>query len=178
MKSLTFNFYLVIVIMIASCLALTSCLNSGQNSVSEISQLDQKKAEAIRTVNEIFENAKCNTGGIRSILKSAKKASANFDTYVYLAQMASEFGYHTVAFVKIARYASTAKVETDYYRQLADLSVMKLSETLSIVDLAKEVSKLRISTSPKLDNKIREMRETANFKTLEEARLYNSKLVN
>jgi hypothetical protein len=152
---------------------MVSCGQSGKSEAMRNRQNEQKKLEAIERVSQICDRAVVNQGGIKSILEFSKKASTNFETFVYLAEMANEFGYHTEAFVSIAQYASQAKVETGYFKQLADISVMKLSETNKIEALAGEIAKLKTSTSPEIEKAMQELEGTANFKTLDEAKAYN-----
>jgi hypothetical protein len=175
MRTLRINFCVVISLLIAFSLTLTSCGNSGQDKTATQSQNDPKKDDAIKKIKEIEAKATFNNGGIQSILKSAEKATMNFDTYVYLANLASEFGYQTGGLVSIAEYASQAKVETDYFRQLGDLNVMKLSETQKVIDLALAVSKLSTSTDAQIEKQIQELKSTADFKTMDEARVFNKK---
>jgi len=170
------TFLLVISILIA--FTLTSCSNSGQDRTSLQSQTAQMKHDAIERINQIYDKAAYNQGGIRSILIYSKKASTNFETFVYLAEMANEFGYHTDAFVGIARYASKAKVETDYFKQLAELSVMKLSETQKVVAVASDISRLNTSNSADIEDELLKIRNTADFKTLDEAKAYNKSITN
>jgi len=92
--------------------------------------------------------------------------------------MANEFGYHTDAFVGIARYAYKAKVETDYFKQLVDLSVMKLSETKKVVAVASDISRLNTSNSADIEDELQKIRNTADFKTLDEAKAYNKSISN
>jgi hypothetical protein len=139
MKNLIFKTVPSLIIVAAFSLAMVSCGQSGQGEALLKRQNEQKKLEAIEKISLICDKAEVNQGGIREILDFAKKASANFETFVYLAEMANEFGYHTEAFVNIAKYASQAKVETVYFKQLADLSVMKLSETNKIEAIASDV---------------------------------------
>lgn len=178
MKNVIIKIFLAIIIVTAFSFTLTSCSQSGQDKTTIQSQNEQKKSEAIEKINQIYDKAAYNQGGIRSILMFSKKASTNFDTFVNLAEMANEFGYHTNAFVHIARYASKAKVETGYFNQLADLSVMKLSETKKVEKIASDISKLNTSTSVEIENELQEFRNTADFKTLDEAKAYNKRINN
>lgn len=178
MKNVIINISLTIIILTAFSFTLTSCNQSGQDKTTIQSQNEQKKHETIEKIDQIYDKATYNQGSIRSILTFSRRAATNFDTFVYLAEMANEFVYHTDAFVYIARYASKAKVETDYFKQLADLSVMKLSETKKIEVIACDISKLKTPTSTKIENELQEFRNAADFKTLDEAKAYNKRISN
>lgn len=178
MKNLILKIFLAIIIVTAFSFTMTSCNQSGQDKTTLQSQNEQKKYETIEKIDQIYNKAAYNQGGIRSILTFSRRASTNFDTFVYLAEMANEFGYHTDAFVYIARYASKAKVETDYFKQLADLSVMKLSETKKVEAIACDISKLNTPTSTEIENELQEFRNAADFKTLDEAKAYNKRINN
>lgn len=141
------------------------------NSIDKMTRI-----QAVKAVEAIYQKTRNNSLALKSILNYTKRATGNFESMVYLAQMTYEFRYHTTAFVKIARYASKARVETDYFRQLADISVMKLEETLKIIAVAEEVSKLNTATSPEIDKKIELFKKSAKYKTLDEARNYNRNL--
>jgi len=145
----------------------------GNISSPEQNNVKQKRKEAVNKINELKNTATHHKTALKSIAQIAKGASLNFDVYVYIAELASEFNYHTEPLVAIARHASQAKVETDYFNQLADLTVMKLSETQAFVDCALAVSKLNASKSVEIEKKIEELKRTADFKTLDEAKAYN-----
>lgn len=178
MKNVIIKILLAIIIVTAFSFTMTSCNHSGEAKTTLQSQNEQMKYETIEKINQIYEVAAYNQGGIRSILTFSSRASTNFDTFVYLAEMANEFGYHTDAFVYIARYASKAKVETDYFKRLADLSVMKLSETKKVEMIACDISKLKTPTSAEIENELQKFRNAADFKTLDEAKAYNKSICN
>ncbi len=173
MKNLILKTVPSLIIVAAFSLAMVSCGQFGQGEALLKRQNEQKKLEAIEKIRLIYDKAEVNQGGIREILDFVKKASANFETFVYLAEMANEFGYHTEAFVNIAKYASQAMVETVYFKQLADLSVMKLSETNKIEAIASDISELKRPTSPEIEKALQGLQATADFKTLDEAKAYN-----
>lgn len=107
MKNLIFKTTQSLIIIAAFSLAMVSCGQSGQGEALLKRQNEQKKFEAIGKISLICDKAEVNQGGIRKILDFAKKASANFETFVYLAQMANEFGYHTEAFVVTIKLKSS-----------------------------------------------------------------------
>ncbi len=175
MRTLRINFCVVISLLIAFSLTLTSCGNSGQDKTVTQSQNDQKKIDAIKKIKEIKAKAKFKDEGIETILKFAEKDTKNFDTYVYLADLSGEFGNQHGGLMSIALYTSQAKIETDYFKQLGDLVVMKLSGTQQVVDLGFAVSNLTTPTDAQIEKQIQEMKSSADFKTMEEARAYNKK---
>lgn len=151
-------------------------VKSISNENVGISADKMTRLQAVNAVEKIYQKTRSNSLALKSILNYTKRATGNFETMVYLAQMTYEFGYHTTAFVKIAQYASKAGFETDYFKQLADIAVMKLDETYRISDLAEEVAGLKKPVSAEIDKKIQMLRESAKFKNLDEARNYNASM--
>jgi hypothetical protein len=171
MRTLKFNFGIVISILIALSVTLTTVDTYGQKSTSTQSQVDQKKKEAIKKIKAILKETTYNGGGVKSILKIAESATLNFDTYVLLADYAHEFGSGTGQLVKLAEFASKTKFETDYFIQLADLSVMEAG--LGISELAELISKQNSPDKAEIEKSIQTLKNIAHYKTLEEARAEN-----
>lgn len=152
-------------------------VKSVSNENVGISADKMTRLQAVNAVEKIYQKTRSNSLALKSILNYTKRATGNFETMVYLAQMTYEFRYHTTAFVKIAQYASKAGFETGYFKQLADIAVMKLDETYRITDLAEEVAGSKKPVSPEIDKKIQLLKESAKYKNLDEARNYNANLV-
>lgn len=174
MKPTSTKIYVVITILIALSLNLTSCTFLLRDKSTSQSESNPKKIEAIKKINEIYKNSTSNSLSLMSILDIAKKDTINFDSYVYLASLASEFGYHTVVLNEIAESVYHAKVETNYFKQLGDLAVMKLSDSSSIIKLANSISELNTHTNTNVEKQIQALQKSADFKTIDEARVYNS----
>ena len=69
MRTIKFNFGIVISILIALSVTLTTVDTYGQKSTSTQSQVDQKKKEAIKKIKAILKETTYNGGGVKSILK-------------------------------------------------------------------------------------------------------------
>lgn len=173
MKTIKIKLSILVCFLISISIIMTSVNSYGQNKTSTQNQTDQKKKESIRKIKKTIDETEYQVVSVKKILRIAKKSKLNFDTYEYIASLVSEFGYHTDPLVKIAKFASMAKVESKYFIQLSDLVVMKLSETEQIVDLAMKVSKLDTPTNEEIDKQIQEIIRTIDFKTMADARVYN-----
>jgi len=176
MKPISRKSYFAIIILIALSFNLTSCTLLLRNKSTAQSEVNPKKIEAIKKINEIYKNSTSNSLGIMLILDIAEKDTTNFNSYVHLANLAGEFGYHTGLLVEIAASVYHAKVETNYFEQLGDLAVMKLSNSNVISKLADTVSELNTRTNPEIEKKIQELQKSADFKTIDEAIAYNTGL--
>lgn len=176
MKPISTNIYCVITILIVFSLNLTSCTFFLRDKSTEQSETNPKKIEAIKKINEIYKNSTSNTLSIKSILDIAEKDTINLDSYVYLANLANEFGYHTLVLNEIAESVYHAKVETNYFKQLGDLAVMKLSESNQISKLADAISEIDTPVNTDVEKEIQALQKSADFKTMDEARAYNKSL--
>jgi hypothetical protein len=172
MKALKLSFCPTMNCLIAFLITLIAFETFGQEN-----KYDLKKKAALKKITMLRRNAPFNQGGIIAVEEIAEKATRNFDTYVHVAELMNEFSYHTESLFYIAKYASKAKVESDYFRQLADLVLMKLSNSQKIIEIALTASKLGTPTKEEIEKDIKEIENTAGFKTLDEARAYNQKLL-
>jgi len=173
MKSTSKKIYFAITILIALSLNLTSCTFLLPDKSTAQSESNPKKIEAIKKINEIYKNSGSNTLSLMSILNMAKKDTINFDSYVYLANLVNEFGYNTVVLNEVAESVYHAKVETNYFKQLGDLAVMKLSESNKISKLANAISEIDTPVNTDVEKEIQALQKSADFKTIDEARTYN-----
>jgi len=173
MKPISRKSYFAIIILIALSFNLTSCTLLLRNKSTAQSEVNPKKIEAIKKINEIYKNSTSNSLGIMLILDIAEKDTTNFNSYVHLANLAGEFGYHTGLLVEIAASVYHAKVETNYFEQLGDLAVMKLGDSYKISKLANKISEINTPVNAEIENEIQAMKKTADFKTIDEARTYN-----
>ena len=173
MKPTNTKIYFVITILIAFALNLTSCTFLLPDKSTAQSESNPKKIEAIKKITEIYKNSGSNTLSLVSILNMAKKDTINFDSYVYLANLVNEFGYNTVVLNEVAESVYHAKVETNYFKQLGDLAVMKLSESNKISKLANAISEIDTPVNTDVEKEIQALQKSADFKTIDEARTYN-----
>jgi hypothetical protein len=171
MKPIRIKLCIVISMLITISLALTSLATYGQKSTAAQNQDNPKKTAAIKKISSIYRKSTFSSAAIDTILVTAQKATMNFDTYVYLASIAAEFGYGTGDLLKLAAYASKTKYETDCFKQLADLAMMKAGP--GIYELAESVSKQDKPDNAKIERSIQALKNTAHFKTMEEARSAN-----
>lgn len=173
MKTIKIRFSIIAGFLISCAFILSTADVYGQGKTSAQQQAKLSKNEAIRKIRKITDEGKHNRVAVKHVLDIAKKSELNFDTYVHIAGLVNEFGYHTDPLVQIARYASMAKVESAYYVQLADLVVMKLSETQEMVDIAKALAKPGKMKNEEIDRRIKEIKGTCDFKTMDEAKVHN-----
>lgn len=176
MKTIKFKFYSIITFLIVISVTVTSCTFLLRDKSTAQSESNPKKIGAIKKINEICKSSASNTLGIISILNIAKKDTTNFDNYVYLANLAGEFGYHTSVLIDIAKSVHHAKIETNYFKQVGDLAVIKLSNSYKISKLADDVSEIDTPINTKIEKDILAIQKSADFKTMNEARAYNKSL--
>jgi hypothetical protein len=172
MKALKLSFCPIMNCLIAFLISLIAFETFGQEN-----KYDLKKKAALKKITMLRRTAPFNQGGLIALEEIAEKATRNFDTYVHVAELMNEFSYNTEPLFYIAKYASKAKVETDYFNQLADLVLMKLSSSQKIIEIALTVSKLGTPTKEEIEKDIQELENSAGYKTLDEARTYNKDLM-
>lgn len=130
----------------------------------------KEKQEALHTIEGFYKKAKFSNVAILDIARMIPKAEHNISVITHAAYLAGTFGYHTLSVMQIARIASTSDQECQELSEIADLVVMKLSETGKIVQLGELAIKAKSDEERKLvKQKIGEIKASADYKSLEEA---------
>jgi len=173
----TYIFVIVGILAIFS-LSMISCTNSLQNKSTAHSDTNPRKAEAIKKITKLYNKATYNRDAVQSILRIAEKDTMNFESYIQLADLTSEFCYNTLPLTNIAKSVFHAKVETEYFKTLGELAVMRLDDLDKISNLADAISKVNTYPNTDIEKEIQGLKKTANFKTIDEARAYNKSILN
>lgn len=104
------------------------------------------------------------------------KAKYNISAIDRIGDMNKTFKYHNTVLIAVAVIAAETDYECPYYKDISDLAVMKLSESMDVINLAE---KARVAETEEdkeyIRNQINLMKENAEFKTYEEAFDYNNK---
>ncbi len=176
MKKSYNHIYIFIGILVIFSSSIISCSSSLQNK-SITQKTDPKKAEAIKEITELYKNSAYNKGAIQSILSIAEKDTMNFDSYVEIAKLTSEFCYNTASLTGIAKSIYHAKTKSEYFKTLGDLAVMKLDGSDEISKLAYAISNLNTNRNTTVEKEIQALQKTADFKTIDEAKAYNKSIL-
>jgi hypothetical protein len=144
-------------------------INSGREIFRE--KVDSpRKQEALRTIEKFYNEAEFNQGAILEIARQVPKAEHNIWVITRCAYLASRFGYHTGPLVDIAKLAALCDRECQELYELAELDVMKKSDSAGLMRLARSAVKAESREEKKeLRKGIDEFRATADYKSIEEA---------
>jgi len=77
----------------------------------------------------------------------------------------------------IAKSVYHAKTESEYFKTLGDLAVMKLDGSEEISKLAYAISNLNTNQNTTVEKEIQALQKTADFKTIDEAKAYNKSIL-
>lgn len=130
----------------------------------------QEKQEALRSIEGFRNEAKFHQDAILDIARLVPKAQHNISVITHTAYLASKFGYHTGGLIQIAQIASLCDHDCEELRDLAELVVMKLSETGQVIRLAESAVKAQSEEEKKhIKHGIEELKATADYGSIEEA---------
>ena len=130
----------------------------------------QEKQEALRTIEGFLNEAESCQGAILDIARLVPKAQHNVPVIIYTAYLASRSGSNTRALIPIAQLASSCDHDCAELRDLAELVLMKLSETQQVIRLAESAVKAQSEEEKKhVRQRIEELRATADYGSIEEA---------
>lgn len=134
---------------------------SNQNYAMIISQIND--------ISAVYEDS--------GELSKDLKAKYNIDVIDYIAKMNKTFKYHNTLLLAVAIVAADTDFECPYYKDIAELAVMKLSDSESVIDLAVKTRVAKTEEDQEIiKTKILQMKEKADFKTYQLALNYNEGL--
>ena len=126
--------------------------------------------EALSEIERYHDEARFAQGAIRKIADLVPEAKHNIPVITRTAYLASKFGYHTGWLVDIARKAAMLEHECEELYALAELSVLKLSETLRVVEIAELATKAQGEEEKKhIREEIENLKATADYPNIKEA---------
>lgn len=140
---------------------------------SQIENQDNK--QILLTITKLSATYKNNPGQLNKDLK----AKYNISTIDQIAEMNKTFKYHNGVLIAIAVIASETNYECPYYKDIAELAVMKLQDSMAVINLAEKVREAKTTKDKEyIQNQIRQMKAEAEFKTYQEALDYNIQIMN
>ena len=130
----------------------------------------QEKQEALRAIEGFLNEAEFSQGAILDIARLVSKAKHNVPVITHCAYLASKFGYHTGPLMDIAKLAASCDHECGELYELAELDVLKLGNSMELIQLAESAVKARSKEEKKqLKQAIEKFRATDDYGSIEEA---------
>ena len=129
------------------------------------------RALALQDIEAYYEKARSGMKqNIAKITAFAETARHNHDALVRCAELLYKFSYHTEVILDVARVAAASRHRYTEFVEIADLSVMKLSGSYQVVDLAKAFAATPPSRGvEKVRRELDQLIETAEYQSIEEA---------
>ncbi|HUL44767.1 MAG TPA: hypothetical protein VLY03_10450 [Bacteroidota bacterium] len=132
---------------------------------------DYDRRSALAEINTIIDKAEFNLAGLYVIKHYAENATCNFSAIVSTARLASEFGYHTVLLVLVAKVASETDHECPYLTQIASFVVRNPSANSGLIELAELAGRAKTGDEFKdVDRAMEKADHECAYMTLDEAR--------
>lgn len=154
-----------ILIFLTLSILLTGCFLQSTDPV-----LNSMKTSALAEWELIYEKANFHQGALKDMRKIIKRADTNIPVLVEISQLISAVPFHTMPLLHIAEYASQAKNDEIDFLKLAELSIIKLSDTQSVEKLAKMAADLEKGDDlSEFNRRYTTLRETADAETVDEA---------
>ncbi len=145
-------------------------INSGREPIFREKVNSPEKHEALRKIEQFYNEAEFNQGAIIDIARQVPKAEYNIPVLIHTAYIASRFGYHTGPLVDIAKLAALCDRECVELYELAELDVMKKSDSAGLMRLARSAVKAQSQEEKEqLRQGIEDFKATADYKSIEEA---------
>ena len=154
--------------------------NESQSAIQVLTLFDfsqkmdtPEKQKAIDSIEVYYKKARkqgYHDGGVSAVASVVPTAKHNLPVIVHVAYLVQSFGYHTKPLIDIAKIGATSDQECPELSDIADLVVMKLSETGKIMQLAELAVKAQsVEEKNQVMQKIEEIKATADYKSIEEA---------
>lgn len=174
----------VIIILMIICLSAVYVDNMKKRERLEAAELDKKAAiEELQQVqiNKDYRDVFIEFSKLAAAYKHSDslsedlKAKHNTEIIDTIGQMNRTFKYHNTVLIAVAVIASDTDFECPLFKDIAELAVMKLSESANVLDLSQKAREADTKEEINLlTNEVKKMKEQADFKTFEEAEEYNS----
>jgi hypothetical protein len=160
--------------LVAILAAVPSILACGRDG-SRIEALrasvpDKARKEALARVEAIYAKAKYHEGSLVKVAEMIAVSGSNLGALVYSADLISRVGFHTLTILGVAEAASRARSELPEFRDLAELAVLRSGGHDELVATAEWASRIEPGADiAELRRRIAEMRDRAEWKTVDEA---------
>ena len=131
------------------------------------------QTRALRDVGRYHSAASfSNKKHVLEVARMVERADHNIAALIRAAELLSKLGYHTAVILDVARIAAGASVERKEFADLIDLSVTMLSNSGSIVRLARRISDARGTGEQRdLQMELAKLKESADYSSVDEALL-------
>ena len=139
---------------------------SDNSSIKTIS-----KKEAINRIEKINQNIDFHNQSLKKLITYTIKSEYNYDTYVLIAELISNFEHSTQPAMKIAKIVFLTQKECDIFNDIVPLIFLHLSGPNDIyIKLAKQASEAKTENDiSEIKEQIRKYKDQQEFNTLEEA---------
>lgn len=154
-------------------------LNQAELTKQKIIQDLQQSQISIRNYDKIFGQISEISAVYKDSVDLSKDLKSKYNTAVIdqIAKMNKTFKYHNSVLLAVAIVAADTDYECPYYKDIAELAVMKLSDSASVIDLAEKTREAKTEEDKKIIvAQIQQMKENAYFKTYQQALDYNAGL--
>lgn len=154
-------------------------LNQAELTKQKIIQELQQSQISIRSYDRIFSQISEISAVYKDTGKLSKELKARYNIAVIdqIANMNKTFKYHNAVLLAVAIIAADTDFECPYYKDIAELAVMKLSDSVGVIDLAEKTREAKTEEDKEIiKTKVLQMKESADFKTYRQALDYNEGL--
>lgn len=174
---LVFGSAVLVTVIINSSLISKETLTEAEFNLQQ--PLQQFMKQSPKDYNKIFEQMDVLLPIYKNLSHLSKDLKAKHNTEVIdqISEMNRTFIYGNGLLIMIAIIAADTDYECPYYKDIAELAVMKLSEIGVVVDLVEKAREAKTQEEKKyIEDQIEVMKAGADFKTYQQALDYNSKL--
>jgi tetratricopeptide (TPR) repeat protein len=145
-------------------------IDAGRDPIFREKVDSREKQEALRKIEQFYNEANFHQGAILEIARLVPTAEHNIRVISHCAYLASKFGYSTGPLIDIAKLAALCDWECEELYELAELDVMKKSDSAGLMQLARSAVKAESEEEKKqLRQGIEDFKAAADYKSIEEA---------
>lgn len=166
-----------LIIIVSLSLVFYNNLQKREKLTQELQQSIMDNHNYSHIFDEIGELIFRYGGDTRKIIKDLK-AKYNISTINRISDMNDIFKYHNGVLIGVAIIAADTDYECPYFEDIAELGVMKLSESVKVIKLAEKARDATTDEEKELiKNQILCMKAEAELKTYQQALDYNKKMM-
>jgi cytochrome c-type biogenesis protein CcmH/NrfF len=148
-----------------------------QTFIQELQKTQSDNQEYIKIVEQIAKLSATYSNNLGQLSKDLK-TKYNKSVINQISEMNKIFKYHNGVLIAIAVIAAETNYEYSYYKEIAELGVMKLSDSLAVINLAEKAREAKTQNDKEfIQNQIQQMKSGAEFQTYQEALDYNRQLM-
>ncbi|NQV38640.1 MAG: hypothetical protein HQ509_11635 [Candidatus Marinimicrobia bacterium] len=164
-KKMKMNKLFIMVVVVISTIFAIPSFSVGEPD----SNITQK--EAIKAIKQINQKVQFHNGSIAVLLTYTENTRYNYDTFVYITELISNFGHSTVPAMEIAQIVFFTSRECDLFNEIAPLIFLHNSGPNDVyVDLAKEASRARTDSEiARVKQQIEQYKKESEYTSIDEA---------